>query len=79
MVGILGLMLLKSTKVANHFKEKVAMTLFLKEKVKKSKREQLKDSLLKKPYIKSVDGAKYAVGKNGAPHIKSVESKSNVI
>ena len=35
MIGVLGLVLLKSTKVANHFKEKVVMTLFLKDDVSK--------------------------------------------
>ena len=30
MVGFLGLVLLKSTQVANHFKEEVVITLFLK-------------------------------------------------
>ena len=36
MVGVLGLVLLKSTKVANHFKEKVAINLFLKDDVSKN-------------------------------------------
>lgn len=45
MVGILGLILLKSNKVANHFKEKVAMTLFLKNDIKFKSIEQLQDSL----------------------------------
>ena len=30
MVGVLGLILLKSTKVANRVKEKIAITLFIK-------------------------------------------------
>ena len=33
MVGVLGLIVLKSTKVANYVKEKVAITLFIKDKV----------------------------------------------
>ena len=42
MVGILGLVLLKSNKVANHFKEKVAITLFLKDGISKKNIEALK-------------------------------------
>ncbi|APG66143.1 cell division protein FtsX [Tenacibaculum todarodis] len=54
MLGILGLVLLKSTKVANHFKEKVAMTLFLKDGVTKEQTENLRASLLKEPFIKNI-------------------------
>ena len=41
MIGILGLILLKSTSVANHFKEKTAMTLFLKDALTKENIEKL--------------------------------------
>ncbi|MCH3883454.1 cell division protein FtsX [Tenacibaculum aquimarinum] len=54
MLGILGLVLLKSTKVANHFKEKVAMTLFLKDDVTKEQTETLRASLLKEPFTKNI-------------------------
>ncbi len=54
MVGILGLVLLKSTKVANHFKEEVAMTLFLKDNVKKEAVEALRTSLLKEDFTKKI-------------------------
>lgn len=54
MVGVLGLVLLKSTKVANHFKEQVAMTLFLKDEVSKTNIEALRTSLLKEPFTKSI-------------------------
>ncbi len=54
MVGVLGLVLLKSTKVANHFKEKVAMTLFLKDEVTKTNIENLRASLLKEPFTKQI-------------------------
>ncbi len=50
MVGILGLILLKSTKITNHFKEKVAMTLFLKDEVGKKDIENLRVSLLKEDF-----------------------------
>lgn len=51
MMGFLGLVLLKSTKVANHFKEKVVMTLFLNDNVTKKQRENFSLSLEKESYI----------------------------
>ena len=52
MVGILGLILLKSTSVANHFKEKTAMTLFLKDTLTKENIENLQQSLLGEAFTK---------------------------
>ncbi|GGG94701.1 cell division protein FtsX [Polaribacter pacificus] len=54
MVGVLGLVLLKSTSVANLFKEKVAMTLFLKDKVSNKQIETLKASLQKEPFTRRI-------------------------
>ena len=54
MVGVLGLILLKSTSVANHFKEKTAMTLFLKDDVTKENIESLRTSLLKEKFTKEI-------------------------
>ena len=54
MIGILGLILLKSTKVSNHFKEKVAMTLFLKDGVSYKGTEALQDSLKKSDFTKRI-------------------------
>ena len=54
MIGILGLVLLKSTKVSNHFKEKVAMTLFLKDGVSYKNTEALQDSLKKSDFTKRI-------------------------
>ncbi len=54
MVGVLGLILLKSTSVANHFKEKTAMTLFLKDEVSKENIENLRESLLKEKFTKEI-------------------------
>lgn len=54
MLGILGLVLLKSNKVANHFKEKVAMTLFLKDGVSYKNTESLQDSLKKSDFTKRI-------------------------
>ncbi|WP_299622572.1 permease-like cell division protein FtsX [uncultured Tenacibaculum sp.] len=45
MIGILGLVLLKSTKVANHFKQEVVMSLFFKDDVAKEQIESFRESL----------------------------------
>ena len=44
-LGVLGVVVLKSTKIANHFKEQVAVTLFLKDNVKRSQSKKLEESL----------------------------------
>lgn len=54
MLGILGLVLLKSTKVANHFKEKVAITLFLKDNVSYKQTEKLQEELKNNEYTKRI-------------------------
>ncbi|WGH74338.1 permease-like cell division protein FtsX [Tenacibaculum tangerinum] len=54
MIGILGLVLLKSTKVANHFKEKIVMTLFLKDEVAEKNIESLKESIQKEVFVNKV-------------------------
>lgn len=54
MIGVLGLVLLKSTKVANHFKEKVVMTLFLKDEVADKNIKSLKESIKKKTFVNKV-------------------------
>ncbi|QVY64792.1 ABC transporter permease [Polaribacter sp. Q13] len=54
MVGILGLVLLKSTFVANKVKEKVAITLFLKDNVSTKNRNNFKESLLKEPFTRTI-------------------------
>jgi len=52
MVGVLGLILLKSTKVANYVKEKVAVTLFIKDKVTQKQIKTFRESLLKETFTK---------------------------
>ncbi|SDS44110.1 cell division protein FtsX [Polaribacter sp. KT25b] len=52
MVGVLGLILLKSTKVANHVKEKVAITLFIKDKVTQKQIKTFRESLLEEEFTK---------------------------
>jgi cell division transport system permease protein len=65
MVGFLGLVLLKSTQVANHFKEEVVITLFLKNNTSKDQTENLRNSLIKEIftrkiiYISKEDAAKF--------------------
>jgi len=54
MIGILGFVLLKSTMVANHFKEEVAVTLFLKDDVAKDQIESLRVSLMKEGFTREI-------------------------
>jgi cell division transport system permease protein len=54
MVGVLGLVLLKSNQVANHFKEEVQITLFLKDDVSKNQIETLRASLLKEDFTREL-------------------------
>ena len=54
MVGFLGLVLLKSTQVANHFKEEVMITLFLKNNTSKEQIENLRKSLLKEKFSRKI-------------------------
>ena len=54
MIGILGLVLLKSTQVANHFREEVAITLFLKDNVDKTQIENLRTSLMKEDFTREI-------------------------
>jgi cell division transport system permease protein len=52
LVGILGLVLLKSTLVANRVKERVAMTLFLKDDVTQKQIKTFRASLLNEVFTK---------------------------
>ncbi|WP_026776452.1 ABC transporter permease [Polaribacter sp. Hel_I_88] len=52
MVGILGLIVLKSTKVANFVKEKVAITLFIKDNVTQKQIKTFRESLLEEEFTK---------------------------
>ena len=53
-LGVLGVVVLKSTKIANHFKEQVAVTLFLKDNVKRSQSKKLEEIIKAKEYTKSI-------------------------
>ena len=52
MVGVLGLIVLKSTKVANYVKEKVAITLFIKDNITQKQIKTFRESLLKEEFTK---------------------------
>ncbi|MBU3011077.1 permease-like cell division protein FtsX [Polaribacter vadi] len=52
MVGVLGLILLKSTKAANYVKEKVAITLFIKDNVTQKQIKTFRESLLTEEFTK---------------------------
>ena len=54
MVGFLGLVLLKSSQVANHFKEEIVMTLFLKNETSKEQIKNLRNSLKKEEFTSNI-------------------------
>lgn len=54
MIGVLSLVLLKSTKVANHFKEEVVVSLFLKDSITKKQTENLREFLTKEKFTKTI-------------------------
>lgn len=54
MVGVLGLILLKSTNVANRVKEKIAITLFIKDNVTQKQIKSFKEFIEKEEYSRKV-------------------------
>lgn len=54
LVGLLGLIVLKTNSITKHFKEKITMTIFLKDKIKSSDLEILQAELKKADYTKNV-------------------------
>ncbi len=53
LLGLLGLLVLNSKKVADYFKEQIAITVFLKDSAKEVEITQLKQSLALAEYTKS--------------------------
>lgn len=53
-LGVFGLIVLKSAKIANHFKEQVTLTLFLKDNAERSQSKKLEATLQAKKYTKSL-------------------------
>ena len=54
MLGVLGLVLLKSTTVSDRVKEKIAFTLFLKDKVNRKQINGVKNSLVKEDFARRI-------------------------
>jgi cell division transport system permease protein len=54
MVGVLGLVLLKSTAVANRVKEKVVISLYLKDKISTKQINSFKASITKEEFTKRI-------------------------
>ncbi|NVJ89942.1 MAG: ABC transporter permease [Flavobacteriaceae bacterium] len=70
MVGVLGLILLKSNSVANRVKEKVAITIFLNDQVTKSQINTFKEFIEKEPYTrKAIYISKTQAAKNYSKEI----------
>lgn len=55
LLGLLGLLILNSQRVANYFKEQIAITVFLKDSAKEVEITQLKQSLALAEYTKSAE------------------------
>lgn len=53
LLGMLGLLVLNTKKVADHFKEQIALTVYLKDNAKEVEIEELKKSLAMADYTKS--------------------------
>jgi cell division transport system permease protein len=53
LLGLLGLLVLNTKKVADHFKEQIALTVYLKDNAKQVEMEQLKKSLALAEYTKN--------------------------
>lgn len=53
LLGTLGLLVINTKKLANHFKEQVAVTVFLKDNAKEVEVNQLQKSLAMAPYTKT--------------------------
>ncbi|MCT8339565.1 cell division protein FtsX [Luteirhabdus pelagi] len=53
LLGLLGLLVLNTKKVADHFKEKIALTVYLKDTAKQVEIEQLQQSLALAEYTKT--------------------------
>ncbi|MDX1314640.1 MAG: permease-like cell division protein FtsX [Eudoraea sp.] len=75
LLGILGLLVLNTQKLANHFKEQITVTVFLKDSAKQVEIDQLEKRLAMAEYTKST---RY-VSKDEAAEIHSSEIGENFI
>ena len=55
LVGLLALLVLNTKKVADHFKEQIALSIYLKDTAKEVEIDQLQKSLALSEYTKSID------------------------
>ncbi|RNL93057.1 FtsX-like permease family protein [Sinomicrobium pectinilyticum] len=69
LLGMLGLMVINTKKLADHFKEQVAVSIFLKDDAKKVEIDQLQKSLALAEYTRSVE----FVSKEAAAEAQSAE------
>ncbi|HET7360991.1 MAG TPA: permease-like cell division protein FtsX, partial [Salinimicrobium sp.] len=69
LMGLLGLLVLNTKKIADHFKEQIALTIYLKDSAKEVEIDQLQKSLAMADYTKSVN----FVSKEEAAEIHSKE------
>ncbi|WAC01285.1 permease-like cell division protein FtsX [Lacinutrix neustonica] len=75
LLGLLGLFVLNAKKVADHFKEKVTVTIFLKDTAKDVEVKQLEKSLAMADYVKSTT----YVSKDQALESMKAESGEDVL
>lgn len=54
LLGLLGILVVRSKAVSDHFKEQVAITIFLKDNTSKKTIESLQKQLKKDPFVKSI-------------------------
>lgn len=69
LMGLLGLLVLNTKKIADHFKEQIALTIYLKDSAKEVEIDQLQKSLAMAEYTKSAN----FVSKEEAAEIHSKE------
>jgi len=68
LLGLLGMLVLNAKKVADHFKEQVVMTIYLKDSAKDVEIKQLEKSLVMSDYVKSTE---YVSKEQAAEFMKS--------
>ncbi|PCH73026.1 MAG: cell division protein FtsX [Flavobacteriaceae bacterium] len=54
LVGLFGLVILKTNKIANHFREQVAITLFLKDEINKDILKKYQNEVGKEAFVKNI-------------------------
>jgi cell division transport system permease protein len=75
LLGVLGLLVLNTKKMADHFKEQITISVFLKESAKKVEIEQLQKSITMAEYTKSA----IYVSKEEAAEVHSKEIGENFL